>query len=1366
MKPFLKIFIMLMSVSSVIGLHAQAPVPIAQYSFTGNANDQSSNMNNASVNGALLTQDRFGISKRAMLFDGVQSTITARNLPALNTANITVSFWVKVNKLPTSGEVFLLSHGGWQERWKISLPDHGRPVFTTNSTGGIKDTQTDSVTLKPGQWTYLTMVHDGTNDIIYINGVEKNKKAASGNLNNTTKDFGIGYSPIDNAFNFNGALDEVMLFGTALTSAEIQALYNAQNTAPTFAQGRVASYSFNGSGFDSSTYANHGVLSNVTSVTDRFGYGNAAYQFNGRNSSITSANSAQLNSANTTVSFWVNVKARPVSGEAYILSDGGWQNRWKISLPDHGKPVWSTKANGTNTDTDAGEALPFGVWKHVVMTHDGVSDKVYIDGVKKTEKAATGPLGSTTNPLGMGYDPIEKSSGSYFNGSLDEVQIYNYALTDADVTALYTSQSKFPGVVSDLVADYALDGNGWDASQFVNHATGVVNPTSNRFGYGAHALSFSGNDSLIASNSIALQSDNATIAFWVKPDQLPASGEVYLLSNGGWQERWKISLPDHGKVVFTTKTAAGVKDFDSDSVRLTVGQWKHVTMVHDAAGNKIFINGLLKKTNTDAETKGALLKTNKPFGIAYNAVEGGGNFKGSLDDIKIFNRALSDAEVLALYGTQNTAPVFSGTLVANYPFSNSGTDITPYANTADMSTALPTKDRFNKSNKAYAFNKSTATASNSPQLNSPLTSISFWAKVNQLPASGEDYMLSDGGYQERWKISLPDHGKPVFSTKTANGNVDLDADSVRLAIGQWTHIVMTHDALNDNIYINGLLKKSKSAPGDLLKTTHPLGIGYDPIDNAGYFNGSLDEVEIFNVALSAPEVLALYKAQKVSDVVGDTIAPSAPLDLVGTPVFTNVNLSWSASTDNVAVIGYNVYQNNSIIASIPGTGTAIANLTPRTKYNFGVSAIDAAGNESLITTIQVTSGEEQSKDTIAPTIPTNFTAQVGSNSVQLSWTASTDNRVVIGYVVLQDGKIIDTILAPITAKFVNGLKTLTAYTFEVYAYDAAGNKSGKAENTVTTLSEVNTGEPGLVASYPFDDNANDATPYANNGVIGGNPTFIVHTGFGGKAIKFDGDRDSVFVKNAVQLISDYTTLGFWIRVDSSKLSDAEAYVIDFGHWSQRWKVSLPQHLRIVFTTASKNTQIPNDIKDMDSGDGNELVKGTWWYVTMVHDGTNNIIYVNGIETKRVPAPGTLNNTARPLVFGNNPIEGGQYFVGALDNVKIYNKALTAAEVKKLFTSGTTPTEDQSAALLTMVKGIYPNPAINILTVKHSFSSKEDVLIRVLDPLGRQVDAIHFAKNSMPSGYFNLNISKYAQGTYFMNFVQDGKSLGSMKFIKQ
>jgi hypothetical protein len=104
---------------------------------------------------------------------------------------------------------------------------------------------------------------------------------------------------------------------------------------------------------------------------------------------------------------------------------------------------------------------------------------------------------------------------------------------------------------------------------------------------------------------------------------------------------------------------------------------------------------------------------------------------------------------------------------------------------------------------------------------------------------------------------------------------------------------------------------------------------------------------------------------------------------------------------------------------------------------------------------------------------------------------------------------------------------------------------------------------------------------------------------------------------------------------------------------QRWKISLPQHLKIVWTTNSNNAQFPNFISDMDSGDGNEMVIGFWWYVTMVHDGTDDIIYVNGQEVNANLYLANSTAPARPLGFGNNPIEGAVFHrrIGQRENLQ-------------------------------------------------------------------------------------------------------------------
>ncbi len=1346
------------------GLHAQTPV--ASYAFLGTAKDQSSFANNASVNGATLTQDRFGFPNSAFWFDGAQDGIRASNAAQLNSATATISFWVNPTSFPAQGEGFILSFGGWQSRWKVSLPGHGKTVFTTHSGGNCCSDLDSGTPLTLGSWTHVVMVHDGTSDIIYFNGVQVNIKSAAGALDATTHPLGIGYDPIDNANYFNGSLDEVQLFNVALTAPQIAALYVAQNTPPIVVSGNVANYRFSGNGLDGTAFGNHADVSSGTLTTDRFGFGNSALLFNGASTEVSASNSAQLNSATTTVSFWVKVNALPGNGEAFLFSYGGWQERWKISLPPHGKPVWTTNhSNGiSDMDSGGGNELPVGIWKQVVMVHDGINDKIFINGALVATKSVVGTLNPTTKPLGIGFNAID--GGNWFDGVLDDIAIYNFALSDAAIAALYTAEAAFPGTASDLVAAYSLNGIGTDDSQFGNDATldAAATATANRHGWGSNALS----GYATAANSAALQSDFTTISFWVKPNSLPASGEVYLLSNGGWQERWKISMPGHGKTVFTTH-AGGACCSDMDSgTPLTVGTWTHVAMTHDGAKDIIYFNGV--KVN-EKNVTGTLDKTKHPLGIGYDPIDNGSIFDGSLDDIAIFNRALSAGEIAAFFALQNQTPVVPGNLVADYKSSGNANDATGYSNHAIVQGAQLSTDRFGKSNQAFSFNgvNQSLLAANSPQLNSANTTISFWVNPASFPPSGEVFVLSNGGWQERWKISLPGHGKTVFTTHSG-GNCCSDLDSgTPLTLGAWTHVVMTHDGAKDIIYFIGLQVNEKNAAGALDVTTKPLGIGFDPIDNNYFFNGSLDEVQVYNVALNAMQIAALYAAQNQPPANSDTEAPNAPLNLTAVVSFTNVQLLWLPASDNVGVAAYNVYQGGVLIATTANLQTTVSGLAPLTDFVFGVSAIDAAGNESLITTLKVTSGADQTPDTEAPTVPGNIAGTAASNSVLVTWTPSTDNVLVAGYVILVDGVVFDTVSAATLSIFVGGLDPTTLYTFEVYAFDPSGNNSAIAEITLSTTLPVDTGEPGMIAHYPFDGDAKDATPYHNDGVIGGNPTFEVpnHANGGGQNIKFDGLQDSVLVPNAVQLISDYATVSFWIRVDATNLAVAESYVIDFGHWDERWKISLPQHLKIVWTTNSNNVQFPHFISDMDSGDGNEMVKTFWWYVTMVHDGTSDIVYVNGQQTKIKPTLGKLNSTARSLCFGSNPIEGGQYFIGALDNVKIYNKALTAGEILQLFHTGTTGTKDlKGNDLKNLVLSVSPNPATDVLTVKHAFKDNQPLMVRVFDAAGRQLDDLHFAKNEVPMGQFSLNVHNYPVGIYTLNFVLGGKDLGSVQFNKQ
>jgi PQQ-dependent dehydrogenase (s-GDH family) len=186
----------------------------------------------------------------------------------------------------------------------------------------------------------------------------------------------------------------------------------------------------------------------------------------------------------------------------------------------------------------------------------------------------------------------------------------------------------------------------------------------------------------------------------------------------------------------------------------------------------------------------------------------------------------------------------------------------------------------------------------------------------------------------------------------------------------------------------------------------------------------------------------------------DTQAPTAPTNLAASAITQNsFTLSWTASTDNVAVTGYDVYQDGVKInaANITGTSYNVAGLLPATTYGYYVRAKDAAGNVSAnSSTLNVTTN---SPDIIPPTDPTNLVSSIiTKTSFTLNWTASTDNVGVTGYDIYRDGIKINASLNTTTTYNVTGLTAATSYSMTVIAKDAAGNQSAASVPLlVTTL---------------------------------------------------------------------------------------------------------------------------------------------------------------------------------------------------------------------------------------------------------------------------------------------------------------------------
>jgi chitodextrinase len=229
----------------------------------------------------------------------------------------------------------------------------------------------------------------------------------------------------------------------------------------------------------------------------------------------------------------------------------------------------------------------------------------------------------------------------------------------------------------------------------------------------------------------------------------------------------------------------------------------------------------------------------------------------------------------------------------------------------------------------------------------------------------------------------------------------------------------------------------------------------------------------------------------------DTIPPTIPTDLTATAISsTQISLSWTASTDNVGVTGYRIYRDGSQITTTVGTSYQDAGVSPATPYSYRVAAYDAAGNVSDLSNEAVATTPAP-PDTQPPTIPTGLTATViSSTEIDLSWTASTDNVGVTGYIIYRNGKQIGTTTAMSYQS--TGLKASTSYTYWVKAYDAAENRSTKSVAVTKTTQPSPSTKFSIGNRVQTIERANvRSEPTGSGTVLGTQPKAAVGTVVGG-----------------------------------------------------------------------------------------------------------------------------------------------------------------------------------------------------------------------------------------------------------------------------
>ena len=198
---------------------------LAYYDFSGNANDKSGNEINGTPKGVILTADRNAKALSAYYFNGGNQHILVPNQAKLNfTQGISVCSWFKPISLPEK-ETFLVSHGSWQERWKISITPEKKLRWTINTVNGITDLDAASE-INNDTYYHICASYDERDVLIFVNGQLESFKNHSGALRTTQKAMTIGQMNADIAdYNFKGVIDEVVIYDQMIRPDQVDEIY-------------------------------------------------------------------------------------------------------------------------------------------------------------------------------------------------------------------------------------------------------------------------------------------------------------------------------------------------------------------------------------------------------------------------------------------------------------------------------------------------------------------------------------------------------------------------------------------------------------------------------------------------------------------------------------------------------------------------------------------------------------------------------------------------------------------------------------------------------------------------------------------------------------------------------------------------------------------------------------------------------------------------------------------------------------------------------------------------------------------------------------------------------------------------------------
>ena len=1135
----------------------------------------------------------------------------------------------------------------------------------------------------------------------------------------------------------------------------------------------AALWHFDGSWHDYSGNANHLTPMNYADFTSNAQVGPAAGMFNENSSANRYARRASgtglpLGGSGRTMAAWIKPYSYPDATYNGIVAYGqrACNQGSLLSIKNDGRlsmAFWCNDAYQT-----VGPSVPLNEWNHVAFVYAGGNKvKFYLNGRFVQESllsvgTSAGSVPNTTDgPIRIGStdDP-----GRTFNGLIDEAVIYKRAFSDLEMEKLYNQGAGRVGV-------WHMENTWDDASGNNNHGTAVGSAAFQAVARaGTTAGSFDGADGHVVGAAAKLPAGNAprTVSAWVKAPSGNQDRAIFEYGTGSGM----VSTGDFRLYIDAANLAAVGTGTGSNTVRsssrLDDGRWHHLVGVYEGADMntaRIYVDGLLESSGTMAAPETVVEKYSIGAFLA-----GGGNYAGLLDDVIVYDYALSLYEIEKRYNEDLAR-------VGYWPMDNSWADLSRNGNdgSAGNGAAFTTEPKIGTHAGNFdGVDDYVSVGNDADVLFTGPHTLESWVKFNGFPTEWAPISVIQ---PYRYGLYYNSVSKMLRAHRNAGSTTSYLDVYTTLAANTWYHFVQVFDGTDLYIYVNGqLLSKGPGLTGAASNASYSalIGRGWNASDNMK-LQGVIDEVSLYGRALTADEIRENYNA-----VISDGIQPTAP----------QVDPVSSSTTDNTIGLsgtkqaGTSVWINGSeVVPSDDSTSWYTTySLLPGTNVIY-VAARSSDGSLSEPTPITVTVQPEnqQDQDLVglwhmdgswydysgngnhgASQNGASFTAnakmgsQAGSfdgsndyvsiansstlhsdrNLTVTSWiflngfnkdwqtfyfkgntpecttncenreyvlwlnktgylhlTSTPQDRVGIGQLsvntnagIIQPGRWyhIAAIISSdqqVMKIYVDGVEKASAAYSSTNIRTTSGlliiGSNPYASSTFNgTIDELAIYKRALTAEeiersyhdglgrigvWRMDNSWNDSSASLSHGTAYGYPAFVTSSRSGSIASSLDGVNDYV-TGDAAKLPASSAprTVSAWVKIDSSTQKRA---ILDYGpasgsNVSNDFSLYLDEY----------NHAVVGNGHGMDIVTGTSILSdGRWHFVSGVYEGpsTNAAkVYVDGV----LESTGAITTPATPVqefTIGRF-LDNSGYFAGLMDELILYNRAITADEVIKYY----------------------------------------------------------------------------------------------------